>query len=126
MPVNAHNEIYPFVAPDFNAISVDDKQYRLKDLVGEKGFVIAFICNHCPYVIKIIQRLVFESNQLNKIGISTICIMSNDVKSYPKDSLLMKSDVLLVPKQDHGLNFRNFNFSMQNHIDNLSLTQKES
>ena len=86
MPVNASNNQLDLLAQGFNLISVDEQYYQLNDIVGKKGTVIAFICNHCPYVIKIIERFVFEAEQLEKIGVSTVTIMSNDVISYPADS----------------------------------------
>jgi len=86
MPVNASNSDLDWQAPDFNLISVDEQYYSLSQLAGENGTLIAFICNHCPYVIRIIERFVYESIQLNNIGVSTIGIMSNDVKQYPEDS----------------------------------------
>ena len=86
MPVNASNSDLDWQAPDFNLISVDEQYYSLSQLAGENGTLIAFICNHCPYVIRIIERFVYESIELNNIGISTIGIMSNDVKQYPEDS----------------------------------------
>ena len=86
MSVNAPNNKLGWKAPDFNLLSTNDQHYSLNELVGEKGTVIAFICNHCPYVVKIIERFVFESNELAKLGISTLAIMSNDVNSYPDDS----------------------------------------
>ena len=60
--------------------------YELRELKGDSGTVIVFICNHCPYVISIADRLAFESKELFKIGIKTIAIMSNDVENYPEDS----------------------------------------
>tara|TARA_B100001175_G_scaffold250845_1_gene218050 strand:+ start:21 stop:578 length:558 start_codon:yes stop_codon:yes gene_type:complete len=86
MPVNASNSDLDWQAPDFNLISVDEDYYSLSQLCGENGTLIAFICNHCPYVIRIIERFVYESIELNNIGVSTIGIMSNDVKQYPEDS----------------------------------------
>jgi Peroxiredoxin len=86
MPVNASNSDLDWKAPDFNLISVDEQYYSLGQLTGENGTLIAFICNHCPYVIRIIERFVYESIELNNIGVSTIAIMSNDVKQYPEDS----------------------------------------
>ena len=86
MPVNASNSDLDWQAPDFNLISVDEQYYSLSQLTGENGTLIAFICNHCPYVIRIIERFVYESIELNNIGVSTIGIMSNDVKEYPEDS----------------------------------------
>ena len=86
MPVNASNSDLDWQAPDFNLISVDEQYYSLSQLTGKNGTLIAFICNHCPYVIRIIERFVYESIELNNIGVSTIGIMSNDVKQYPEDS----------------------------------------
>ena len=86
MPVNASNSDLDWQAPDFNLISVDEQYYSLSQLTGENGTLIAFICNHCPYVVRIIERFVYESIELNNIGVSTIAIMSNDVKQYPEDS----------------------------------------
>ena len=86
MPVNASNSDLDWQAPDFNLISVDEQYYSLNKLAGENGTLIAFICNHCPYVIRIIKRFVYESIELNNIGVSTIGIMSNDAKQYPEDS----------------------------------------
>ena len=71
---------------NFNLISVDEQYYNLNSILGANGLVVAFICNHCPYVISISERLSFESNQLAKIGINTVAIMSNDVEAYPEDS----------------------------------------
>ena len=86
MPVNASNFELDWKAHDFNLLSVDDQYYSLEKLMGDNGTVIAFICNHCPYVVGIIDRFVYESKELRKIGVSTIAIMSNDVESYPEDS----------------------------------------
>jgi len=86
MPVNDLNNKLNTIAKDFNLIGVDKKNYNLNSLVGKKGTVIAFICNHCPYVIKIIERFVYESIELKKIGVSTVAIMSNDTVTYPEDS----------------------------------------
>jgi len=86
MSVNAPINELNWQAPDFNLMSVDDNIYSLNDLAGKNGTVIVFICNHCPYVIKIVKRLAYEAEELKKIDISTIAIMSNDVESYPEDS----------------------------------------
>ena len=86
MLVNAKNNLLNTKASDFSLISVDEKYYNLNDILGKNGTVIAFICNHCPYVIKSINRLVNEANELKKIDVSTVCIMSNDTNTYPEDS----------------------------------------
>jgi len=86
MSVNAPNDKLGWKAPDFNLNNIDNKFYTLDDLRGKNGTVIAFICNHCPYVISIAQRLSFDSKELKKSEINTIAIMSNDANNYPEDS----------------------------------------
>ena len=73
-------------AKDFNLKSTDIKQISLKDIRGENGTLIMFICNHCPYVKAIIRDLVDDAKFLEKMGIKSVAIMSNDVKNYPEDS----------------------------------------
>ena len=92
MPVNASNCNFGWKAKDFRLLSIDEEFYSLDILKGEKGTVIVFICNHCPYVIAIAARLSFEANELSKIGVNTVAIMSNDVKSYPEDSFEKMKD----------------------------------
>jgi len=86
MSVNAPNDKLGWKAPDFNLNNIDNKFYTLDDLRGKNGTVIAFICNHCPYVISIAQRLSFDAKELKKSEINTIAIMSNDANNYPEDS----------------------------------------
>ncbi len=71
---------------DYELKGIDGKHYKLKDCVGEKGTVIMFICNHCPYVKAIIEDLVKDTNDLINFGIKAVAIMSNDTKNYPEDS----------------------------------------
>ena len=70
MPVNASKCSFGWKAKDFKLKSVDEKIYSLEDLKGSNGTVIVFICNHCPYVIAIADRLSIESKELFKIGIT--------------------------------------------------------
>ena len=86
MPVNATNEKLGWSAPSFKLKDISGSFMSLDDLKGENGTVIAFICNHCPYVIAIAKRLSFEAKELEKLSINTIAIMSNDVMRYPEDS----------------------------------------
>jgi peroxiredoxin len=72
-------------APEFELKGVDGRSYRFKDVAGEKGTLVAFICNHCPYVKAIIGRLVAEAEALRGLGIGTIAIMPNDTDAYPAD-----------------------------------------
>ena len=71
---------------DFNLKSIENKQISLKDIRGENGTLIMFICNHCPYVKAIILDLVDDVKFLEGCGIKSVAIMSNDVKNYPDDS----------------------------------------
>jgi peroxiredoxin len=73
-------------ARDFSLKGVDGKTYSLKDIRGAKGTLVVFICNHCPYVRAIIDRLVEEVRALRAIGIGVIAIMPNDTKISPGDS----------------------------------------
>lgn len=73
-------------AHDFRLLNVDGRYYSLEELKGEKGTLIAFICNHCPYVKAIRERLIRDAKDLAKLGINTIAINSNDATTYPEDS----------------------------------------
>ena len=86
MPVNATNENLGITAPSFNLLNIDDEYVSLENAKGKNGTVIVFICNHCPYVKAIANRLKILSDELLSQSINTIAIMSNDVVNYPEDS----------------------------------------
>jgi peroxiredoxin len=73
-------------AKDFTLQGTDGRIYSLADVRGPKGVLVAFICNHCPYVKASISRIVAEAEVLREIGIGTIAVMPNDTESYPEDS----------------------------------------
>jgi len=73
-------------APDFRLPATNGRIYALADVAGAKGTVIAFICNHCPYVIAVIDRLVADAHALMHDGVGFAAICSNDAKNYPDDS----------------------------------------
>ncbi|CAN4274975.1 PRX_like1 domain containing protein [Methylophilaceae bacterium] len=72
-------------APDFNLVNVDGRSLSRDQLMGEKGLLVMFICNHCPYVKAILPRLVADCRELNSLGINSVAIMSNDPIVYPED-----------------------------------------
>ena len=73
-------------APDFKLPATDGKTYALRDIAGEKGSVVVFICNHCPYVKAVIDRLAADARVLMAEGIGFAAICANDAKTYPEDS----------------------------------------
>jgi peroxiredoxin len=73
-------------ATDFRLPATDGRTYALKDVTGENGTVIVFICNHCPYVKAVIDRLVADARVLMGEGVGFAAICSNDADSYPEDS----------------------------------------
>ena len=60
--------------------------YSFADVAGERGTVIVFICNHCPYVKAVIGRMVADARVLQEEGIGFSAICSNDAAAYPEDS----------------------------------------
>ena len=70
----------------FELKDVSEKTYNFKDLVGGKGTLIMFICNHCPYVKAVIKDIVHDADKLKNLNINTVAVMSNDTKNYPDDS----------------------------------------
>ena len=73
-------------AHDFNLPDTDGKYWSLQDCRGEKGTLVMFICNHCPYVKAIQERLVRDTRELLEHGIKSVAIMANDPAEYPEDS----------------------------------------
>jgi peroxiredoxin len=73
-------------APSFQLPATDGKTYALDDVAGRNGTVIVFICNHCPYVKAVIDRMVADARALMAEGIGFAAICSNDASNYPEDS----------------------------------------
>jgi peroxiredoxin len=73
-------------APGFRLPATDGKIYSLDDVAGRKGTVIVFICNHCPYVKAVIDRLAADARTLLAEGFGFAAICSNDATAYPEDS----------------------------------------
>lgn len=75
-----------FKATSFSLKNIDETMVSLDDIRGPNGTAIFFICNHCPYVIAIIKRLVETAKELQDKGIGVAAIMANDPVQYPRDS----------------------------------------
>ena len=74
-------------AIDFRLLGVDGKHWTLQDCRGENGLLVMFICNHCPYVKAIRERIVRDTRELLDYGIKSVAIMANDPVQYEEDSL---------------------------------------
>jgi len=73
-------------APEFTLKNADGNSFIMTDYLGDKGLLIAFICNHCPYVQRIALRLATDSKVLMDEGINVLAIMSNDYKTVAADA----------------------------------------
>lgn len=86
--VSTHTPVCDFgtPAPDFSLEGIDGRIWSLRDCAGPNGLLVMFICNHCPYVKAINEKLVRDTTELEKWGIKSVAIMSNDPADYPEDS----------------------------------------
>ncbi|MDP7669844.1 MAG: thioredoxin family protein [Alphaproteobacteria bacterium] len=74
------------LAPPFDLLDTDGKRVNLDQFKDAQALLVMFICNHCPYVKAVIDRIVSDVNALQPLGIGAIAVMPNDVESYPEDS----------------------------------------
>jgi peroxiredoxin len=88
-------------APDFALTDPIGTPFTLKDVMGANGVLIAFICNHCPYVQAIIGRLVADAKTLQAEGFGVVAIMPNDFATYPDDA----PDAMLEFASNHEFSF---------------------
>ncbi|WP_112323539.1 thioredoxin family protein [Oceanibium sediminis] len=88
-------------APDFTLDDTTGQPHRMRDHLGGNGLLIAFICNHCPYVKAIADRLAEDARTLMDEGIGVLAIMSNDYRAYPEDSPRKMADFAAA----HGFPF---------------------
>ena len=93
-------------APDFALQDTQGNTHTLDSLMGKdgiskKGLLMCFICNHCPYVIAIIERLVQDAKLLQDKGIAVVAIMPNDYTTYPDDS----PENMTIFAKEHGFTF---------------------
>ena len=101
-------------AVDFQLQGVDNCSWNLEKCRGENGLLIMFICNHCPFVKAIVDRIVRDTNELKELGIGCAAIMSNDPNDYPEDSF---ENMKLIAKKNQ--------FSFPYLIDSSQQTAKD-
>ncbi len=73
-------------APNFSLPGVDGNMHSLADFVGKKALIVMFICNHCPYVHAVIDRIVAIQNDYADKDVALVAISANDATNYPDDS----------------------------------------
>ena len=77
---------FGLAAVNFDLPGTDGRRHTLADCRGPNGLLVMFICNHCPFVKAVIDRIVRDCRELAALGVGSVAIMSNDVAVYPEDS----------------------------------------
>lgn len=77
---------FGLAAPDFSLKGVDGQYWSRDACLGANGLLVMFICNHCPYVQAIQEKLVRDAKELESLGVKSVAIMPNDTEYYPEDS----------------------------------------
>lgn len=88
-------------APDFSLPDTDGGEVSLASLAGAPGLLVAFICNHCPYVIHLREALAALGKDAQGRGLKVVAISSNDVENYPQDS----PELMVEEKASAGYTF---------------------
>ena len=101
MPIKTPICDFGQAAKSFELKSTNNEIINLNDVRGENGTLIMFICNHCPYVIAVINDIIEDYKNLKELGIKAVAICSNDSINYPDDSF----DKMIKFHKDHNFNF---------------------
>lgn len=88
-------------AVDFSLPGVDGGMHGPANARGAKGLLVMFICNHCPYVRSVVDRIARDCRELQEFGIGSIAVMANDTEAYPADSF----DRMKVFATENGFTF---------------------
>ncbi|GAB4274207.1 MAG: thioredoxin family protein [Pararhodobacter sp.] len=88
-------------APEFDLPATDGSRYSLGRIAGPNGTLVMFICNHCPYVQAVLDRIIRDARELQALGIGVAAISANDASAYPADSF----DNMARLAQEHGFPF---------------------
>lgn len=86
MPVSPPTCDFGRRAPPFALPGTDNRTRTLDDIRGERGTLVMFICNHCPYVLAVLDRILRDTRDLQALGIGVAAICANDAAAYPQDS----------------------------------------
>ncbi|MGM9491165.1 thioredoxin family protein [Ideonella sp. YS5] len=89
------------IAPDFRLPGVEGRSWSYAEAAGPQGLVVMFICNHCPYVLAVVDRIVQEARALRQIGVGVVAICANDAAAYPQDSF----ERMKAFAAEHGFDF---------------------
>lgn len=88
-------------APEFKLKDTNSNyNYSFSDLKGTKGTLVIFMCNHCPYVIHVIEEIVMIANDYRVQGIGVIAISSNDSTKFPQDGPIQMTEFAFENKID--------------------------
>lgn len=101
MAAEGHSDTLGTPAPDFALPGVDGRTWTRDACAGPRGLLVVFMCNHCPYVKAIRERLVRDARELQALGVGVVAISSNDPVAYPEDSF----DAMRDTARDWGLPF---------------------
>ncbi len=88
-------------APNFNLKSTGDKMLSLENFSNEKGLIVIFTCNHCPYSVAYEDRIIAIDKKYKEKGYPVVAINPNDPISYPEDSF----EAMKVRAQEKGFSF---------------------
>ena len=86
MPIESTAGILGWPAANFALMDTEGVRHDLAGLRGPNGLLLMFICNHCPYVQGILDRIVRDAAELQSLGYGVAAIMSNDIVAYPDDA----------------------------------------
>ena len=86
MSAEGQSDVLGIPAPDFALRGVDGQIYTRDGCRGEAGLLVVFMCNHCPYVKAVLDRIMRDAHDLERFGIGTVAISSNDPVTWPEDS----------------------------------------
>jgi len=92
---------YGWAAAPFRLPGTDGRDHALADIAGPRGTLVMFICNHCPYVLAVLDRIIRDARDLAPLGIGVAAICSNDADAYPADSF----DKMVALAQDRDFPF---------------------